>query len=149
MNMHDAPHPDALAAGLAYKARGWAPIFYSRKSKFPKEDGWQHLRHTEADIRRHAAGYCNVGVILGSASNGLTDVDLDSLHAVRLARHFLPATPAVFGRRSKPASHWLYTTDLASTVPQAAFQFKDPETNAMIVELRIGGGGLGAQTMFP
>src|SRR4051812_38865928 len=141
MNMHTKAHLDPLAAGLAYKARGWAPIFYSRKAKGPKEDGWQHFRHTEADIRRHAAGYCNVGVILGPASNGLTDVDLDSRHAVRVARRFLPETPAVFGRQSKPASHWLYTTDLARTVPQAAVQFKDPETNSMVVELRIGGGG--------
>jgi hypothetical protein len=62
-------------------------------------------RYSEADLRRLAAGCCNVGIILGAASGGLTDLDLDSLHAVRVARHFLPQNGAAFVQASNPASH--------------------------------------------
>ena len=146
--MTSAPFTSAVEAALSYKARGWSPIFFPRSTKYPSQTNWQDLRLTEAEIRRQSAD-TNVGVILGPASGGLTDVDLDQALAVSLARHFLPNTGAVFGRASKPASHWLYNTDLAERVPQAALQFKDPDTNAMLVELRIGGGGKAAQTMFP
>jgi hypothetical protein len=116
--------------------------------QIPKPDELAGSSPHRSEIRRQPAD-TNVGVILGPASGGLTDVDLDHALAVSLARHFLPNTGAVFGRASKPASHWLYNTDLAERVPQAALQFKDPDTNAMLVELRIGGGGKAAQTMFP
>jgi hypothetical protein len=41
--------------------------------------------------------------LLGSKSNGLTDVDLDSPEAVKIADYFLPETEAVFGRAGKTA----------------------------------------------
>src|SRR5260370_1189416 len=83
-----------------------------------------------------------------STSSGLTDIDLDCPEAIALAPYILPATDAVFGRQSKPASHFLYTTALAGVVNKAAQRFKDPMPNAMMVELRIG-GAKGAQTVFP
>ena len=37
----------------------------------------------------------------------------------------LPETDAIFGRNSKPNSHYLYFTALGGTVDKAAVQFKD------------------------
>jgi Bifunctional DNA primase/polymerase, N-terminal len=67
---------------------------------------------------------------------------------MKLAAHFLPETGAVYGRLSKPKSHWLYTTSLPDEVRKASIQLKD-EDAVMIVELRIGGGGKGAQSVMP
>jgi hypothetical protein len=50
----------------------------------------------------------NVGIVLGSWSNWLVDVDLDCPEAVELADLYLPATGSMFGRASKPRSHRLY-----------------------------------------
>ena len=47
----------------------------------------------------------NVGVVLGRASNGLVDIDIDGTEALALADVFLPQTGMEFGRKSKPRSH--------------------------------------------
>jgi hypothetical protein len=91
---------------------------------------------------------------MGEASGGLADVDLDTTKAVRAAPYFLPRT-LCFGRPSKPRSHWLYQSGLWQTEDKAAIQFKfatgkgKDRKEQMILELRIGGGGKGAQTVFP
>lgn len=66
-----------------------------------------------------------------------------------IAPALLPKTPARFGRSSKRDSHYLYNTSLASKLGQAALQFKDPISKGMLLEVRIGGGDMGAQTVFP
>jgi hypothetical protein len=95
----------------------------------------------------------NVGVILGGASGGLTDVNLDCTEAAALAKITLPHTEAVFGRVSKPESHFLYYTSLATTYGKATLKFTDPITRQALLEVRIGGGDAGcdtgAQTIFP
>ena len=91
---------------------------------------------------------------LGAASGGLADVDLDTLEAGLAAPYFLPRS-LCFGRPSKPQSHWLYQSNLCETEDKAAIQFKfitgkgRDRTEQTILELRIGGGGMGAQTVFP
>jgi hypothetical protein len=90
----------------------------------------------------------NVGVILGSASGGLTDVDLDCSEAIALAKIVLPKTGAIFGRQSKPESHFLYYTSLATTHGKATLKLTDPITRQALLEVRIGGDA-GAQTVFP
>ena len=87
-------------------------------------------------------------MLLGEPSGGLTDVDLDCPEAIAAAPYFLPHPTARFGRASKRCSHWLYKTDLCRTKDKATIQFKDPEKQ-VILEIRIGGGGSGAQTVFP
>jgi hypothetical protein len=93
-------------------------------------------------------------VQLGEHSGGLTDVDLDSAEAILAAPYFLQSTQC-FGRASKPRSHWLYTSELWRTEDNAAIQFKftsgrgKERVEKMVLELRIGGGGRGAQTVFP
>src|SRR5687768_1279881 len=80
---------------LSYHARGWAVVLYPRRTKGPTNPGWHQLRLKADDIRRGTSEDRNVGVILGRASAGLTDVDLDSPLAVELAGNLLPDTGAV------------------------------------------------------
>jgi hypothetical protein len=129
----EAPMTVADAA-VAYARRGWKPVPFSRKTKKPIGNDWQKR---EFDARAFNGNAQNVGVQLGAESDGLTDVDLDTTAAIGFAPEFLPPTAAIFGRRSKPASHQLYVTDLHKTEKKAAIQYKD-STGAVIVELRIG-----------
>ena len=90
----------------------------------------------------------NIGVQLGPMSNGLTDVDLDCREAVAIGPMLLPSSNNIFGRASKPRSHWLYGTTLADKIAKACLQFKDVD-GTMMLELKIGGGGKGSQSVFP
>lgn len=139
-----------LDIALGYIRRGWNPVPIPQRGKAPIGDGWQHRRIDESTAPRFFNGApMNVGVQLGSASAGLTDVDLDCVKALALAPYLLPRTKAIFGRRSKPASHWLYVTNLADTLGKGAVRHRDPVTKATLVELRVGGRDKGAQTVFP
>ena len=139
-----------LDVALGYVNRGWAPVPVPYRKKGPVLTGWQHLRIDASTAGKYFnGGPQNVGVILGRASDGLTDVDLDCPEAVRIGGRFLPYTNSVFGRASKPRSHLLYVTDLAETKSVATVEFKDPVDGRMLLELRIGGGDKGAQTVFP
>jgi hypothetical protein len=84
----------------------------------------------------------NIGIILGDASGGLVDANLDCHEAIELAPKALPATGTVFGRASKARSHYLYR--VAGQAP--TIKFSDPITGSSLLELR-GDGGL--QTVFP
>ena len=139
-----------LEIALAYIRRGWSPVPVPHKSKKPLKDEWQNLRITEADARQWFNGELqNVGVVLGSASGCSADVDLDSHETVAAAPFFLPRT-MTFGRSSKRFSHWLYKTDLAATADIATIKFTDTQKPArVLLEICIGGGGKGAQTVFP
>jgi hypothetical protein len=139
---------DMLEAALTYIARGWAPIPVPHRQKGPVIDGWQHLRITAET----APGYFNgggqgLGVIVGKASGGLTDLDLDSPEAIAAAPYILPRT-AVFGHASKPLSHWVYRTNLHETKDRAAIKFMGSDKIGLI-EVRMGAGGMAAQTIFP
>lgn len=132
-------------AALDYAKRGWRPIPVSRKTKKPIGKGWQKQPFTPSAFNGNAQ---NVAVLLGAASQGLVDVDLDSMIAIGFAPEFLPPTGAIFGHRSKPCSHQLYyAADLCSE-NKAALQYKHPN-GAMLVELRIGGGSKAATTIVP
>jgi hypothetical protein len=137
------------AAAIDYARRGWKPVPIGRKSKKPIGKGWQKRPFDPAQFNGNAQ---NVAIQLGAASNGLADVDLDGTDAIGLATEFLPATGAMFGRRSKPCSHQLYVCDLhqsekAAVIPYA--EFTGGKSGQMIVELRIGANGKGATSVFP
>jgi hypothetical protein len=133
-----------------YIARGWNPVPVAWRTKRPIGDDWQTRKIDASNVTQHFNGaQLNVGVQLGPSSAGLTDVDLDCREAVSIAPYVLPPTPARFGRVSRRDSHRLYITDLASKAENAVFQFRHPNTGEMLCELRIGGGGKGAQTVFP
>ena len=129
-----------------YFARGWNPVPIPHAKKGPVGNGWQKVTITEANIEQYFnRGPQNIGVQLGPKSNGLTDVDLDCVEAVALARDFLPETGAIFGRETKQNSHWLYYID--DPGPKGSHKLTD-EGAVAIIELRTGGGGKGAQTVF-
>src|ERR687892_973057 len=135
-----------LERARQYRKRGWAPIPIPPRQKAPTLDGWPNIRLTEADLPQVFNGQpVNIGVLLGEASSGLVDVDLDSSETVALAPTFLPATGSQFGRRSRPASHWIYyASPLVETEKFADIDNRDDE-KSMLVELR----STGAQTVFP
>ena len=137
-----------LVAALDYIARGWSPIPIPHREKGPLIDAWQDIR-VNAET---AAGYFNgakqnVGIILGKASGGLTDLDLDCPEAIAGAPYIMPRT-AVFGRATKPASHWVYRTNLHETKDRAAIKFMGSDKTGLL-EVRMGAGGLASQTVFP
>jgi hypothetical protein len=139
-----------LDIALEYISRGWAVVPVPFKSKRPAGDAWQNLRIPEAAAGQWFNGQAqNVGVLLGKASGGLADIDLDSAEAITVAPFFLPGT-RTFGRASKRCSHWLYKTELAAIEDVATIKFTDTQKPAkVILEIRIGGGAKGAQTVFP
>lgn len=128
-------------AAERYTLRGWSVIPIPHRSKNPGFKGWERMRLTPEVLDEHFNGRPqNLGVLLGEPSGWLIDVDLDHLRAIELAPKFLPATPAVFGRPSKPRSHWIYRV----TGPVATKKFRS-KSAGMLVELR----STGMQTVFP
>ena len=128
-------------AAAQYALNGWSVIPVPHKSKNPGVSGWQKMRLTSETLGQHFNGSPkNIGVLLGEPSGGLIDVDLDHSLAIELASKYLPPTPAIFGRKSKPRSHWVYrvSTRLATE------KFKS-QTAGMLLEIR----STGMQTVFP
>ena len=138
----------SLDAALDYIARGWAPVSVPHREKGPLIDAWQDIRVNAETAGTYFNGAKqNIGVILGEASGGLTDLDLDCPEAVAAAPYILPKT-AVFGHASKPASHWVYRTNLHKTQDRAAIKLMSSDKHGLL-EVRMGANGMAAQTVFP
>ncbi|MEJ7862893.1 MAG: DUF3987 domain-containing protein [Pyrinomonadaceae bacterium] len=141
-----------LETAKAYQRRGWQPLPIAHRSKNPNFPGWQNFETTEADLPKHFNGKSqNIGVLLGTKSNGLTDIDLDSSEAVRIADYFLPKTEAEFGRAGKPRSHRIYycKEEIYKKFNNPfllASPKKEVREQACILEFR---GQNGLQTVFP
>lgn len=145
----------SLELAQTYLARGLSVLPVEYKGKRPSYKGkllsrWQQLRLSAAELPEYFNGRPqNIGVLLGDASGGLVDVDLDCQEAVLLASIFLPRTDATFGRDSKRRSHWLYHAPLSTKKyrdPVAAETADKSEGDkGMLVELR----STGSQTVFP
>jgi hypothetical protein len=128
----------------------------SYRGKKPIGDDWQNRVIDHSNVENHFNGQPqNIGVVLGSSSDSLRDVDLDCPEAIEIASFVLPKTKAIFGRPSARAAHWLYRTGEIET-DKAVLKFADPvrarsrdqKVKATLVELRIGDHA-GAQTVFP
>jgi hypothetical protein len=138
-------HPALLIARDMLR-RGWNPVPVP-VGKAPKQKRWQHLVITPENVEAHFnKPRLNCGIQMGPVSGHLTDVDLDCAEALVLADYFLPATESSYGRRSKRRSHRLYVCECPED--RAASQWKDEE-RAVMVELRLGGKGKGAQSVAP
>jgi Family of unknown function (DUF5906)/Bifunctional DNA primase/polymerase, N-terminal len=145
--MKSPTQPDALSIAFALLKRGINPVPIPIGSKGPKKKDWQLLKITPENVEKHfKKSGLNVGMQMGAVSGGLTDVDLDCGEAVVLAPHFLPRTDAVYGRPGKRRSHYLYIC--SDPEPRAWIKLND-EKKGVIVELRLGGGGKGAQSVAP
>ena len=122
-----------------YIDHGFAPIPIGYKSKQPVNKGWPELRISHNDIGAYFNEQpINIGILTGQPSQGLADIDIDDTAALRFAPWFLPETKCVFGRASKPKSHWVYRVPK----PKAHEQFK---AEGMILEIR----GNNRCTVFP
>jgi hypothetical protein len=142
VRLDDRAQPVEFA--LLFKRLGLCPIPYDRGSKAPRSRGWPNWRLNESEIAQKFARPCNVGLILGPASDCLVDIDLDCPEANLVADAVLPRTELVFGRASKPRSHFLYRCpDLQEH--GILRQFKDPDGTTLL-EFRASSK---AQTMAP
>lgn len=111
-------------------------------SKNPGREGWPNERLNEDELRRRFSTPKNIGIILGEPSKGRADVDIDIPGLGSVARLLLPDTGFVFGRATKPWSHWEY--DIEGDLPKT-LKLADPrDTTKTIVELRTTG-----QTVYP
>lgn len=132
---------DMVQAARFYKARGWQPLPLEPATKRPLGSEWQRTEVPESTYETVFVDK-NLGINLGKPSGHIIDLDLDHELTVKMARHFIPKTPAIFGRNSKPASHYIYQS--LDTEGFGHAQFKD-EDGTMFAEVR----GNGHQTMFP
>jgi putative DNA primase/helicase len=131
----------SLEVARGYLNRGWSIIPIPHRSKDPGKRGWQNLRITTDDAPQYFNGKpINFGLLTGEPSNWLVDVDLDHEVAVQLAPDFLPPTESLFGRASRPRSHWLYRV----TGPVDSKKISS-KLHGMLVELR----STGLQTVIP
>lgn len=93
----------------------------------------------------------NIGVALGTRSNGLTDFDADWPEACANAQSAFGRTSTLaFGRPGKPYSHFLFYSDVKKTkqfkLPKSFLALDLPDEHALTVcEVRSTGG----YTMFP
>lgn len=123
-----------------YLDRGLALTQLKPQSKQPAKKAWQSKVITSPDHANLFKSH-NIGFILGERSGDLTDIDLDTDEAVGLAPYLLPTTGWIYGRQSRPGSHFLYVVKGSRTQ-----KFLEPgRDGGMILEIR----STGAQSMAP
>ena len=152
--MNTTNHTTRQEYAATYLGKGWSPIPIPRGEKNPGFNDWTKLRVTLEDIPKSPPagfkGEGNIGLRLGTASGELSDVDLDAPEALAVADIFLPGTPMVAGRKTKPRSHRFYI----SSTPLLTKPFRDPlikdPKQAMLLELRANAAtGNPHQTVVP
>lgn len=127
-----------------YAVKGWAVIPIKPRSKQPRDKRWQTKRIKAHEVQDNFQPNENVGVILGEPSEWLVDIDCDWPESASLGRVLLPTTSYIFGRESRPHSHYLYRCKNAKTTKFSTGD-KEDEEGAMVVELRA----TNLQTIFP
>lgn len=136
---------EAVRFAHHYIKNGVRVVHVAFQEKAPRGREWQKRKVSEAEATKIWEKPNNIGILLGSPSGGLIDIDLDCEEAVELAPHFLPPSGAIHGRKSRPNSHWYYYCDAM----ERTHRFSDPLSKSsgetMLVECR----GNGAQTVVP
>jgi hypothetical protein len=136
-----------LDAAIAWIQKGFSPVPIPHGSKRPILKGWEQLEiATEVAPQYFNGTQQNIGVHLGDKF-GSTDVDCDCPEAITAARGLLPETGLIFGRQSRPFSHFFYRSD----PPVRTEQFIDPLDHSTLAELRglSSDGSVGLQTVVP
>jgi DNA polymerase-1 len=132
---------DPRAAAGYYLDRGLLPISVPRTGnhKNPALDGWSELRPRAADLDAlfPPGRALNLGLLLGTPSRGLVDVDLDCAEAVAAGWLLLPRTGWISGRPGRPRSHYWYTV---KDPPALAAEKYEDLAGGSLVELRSTGG---------
>ena len=106
-----------------YLDHGWQVVPLVKNSKRVSKAGWIGLTFTA----EHFEDGDNIGL---RSVDGLVFCDLDCNEAVKMADAFLPQTPSVYGRPSKPRSKRIYKSKIPKT---KAYKDSDKTT---LVELR-------------
>jgi putative DNA primase/helicase len=130
-----------LEAARKYKEAGLHPIPLDPNTKKPSLPNWLEPIQNWQDFERVFTANRNIGIVLGKASGGLIDVDLDCDEAIKLADCLLPKTDIIFGRQSAPKSHRIYR---CLDCKESRLAFSSPD-QGVIVELRADKH----QTVFP
>lgn len=133
------------AAAVEAWERGYVPIPLITRDKKPGIPTWTRATYDSADEvkesfdRWDAEGKGNLGVLLGTPSGGLVDVDIDHPKASRMRDFFLPSTPARSGRAGRRNTHYWYVCK-EGTVPGSTRQHLMPRVDGkrgpVAVELR-------------
>lgn len=144
--MSKATVTSTLEAARETLALGIYPVPIMPCTKKPPMRGWQNLRLTVDNLTEHFSNGNGLGWLLGIKPRPIADVDLDCAEALAVRPRIKgPETGRIFGRTSKPSSHFLYELNDEFEM----VQFKNPcekdKKKAMLVELR----GHGGQTVVP
>lgn len=142
---------DAVIQTLKWvRKQGFKPVALRKQSKAALGQQYVDLNYAPPSDDYWTGRDIGIGVVTGPSHAGPVDIDLDCPEAVFFAERFLPPTPAVFGRASKPRSHYLYRVELGEgvdTLPK--FALNDPlirGAGTTVCEMRSDGGH---QTVFP
>jgi len=84
---HVAGRPRTLATAIEYIGRNWVVIPIALHEKRLSIPGWQNLRIVGEDAHKYFNGKPqNIGVLLGAASGGLVDIDLEIVRKLQCLR---------------------------------------------------------------
>ena len=135
---------EILAAAETYARLGWHMLPLADRGKKPVINAWQVNASSDMAVIEgwwRERPTANLGVQLGQRS-GIIDIECDSREAeLALQRLFNDNPPATCCYRSTRGTHRLFKWR-EGMVPQAMFKFEG-------IEFRLGGGDLGALSVFP
>jgi hypothetical protein len=126
-----------------YISKGWPVVPLTSKTKDCYAPNWQNIVFSPDDFQEND----NIGI---KQLGGLIDIDLDSDEVVALASDFLPPTNAIYGRKSKPLSHWLYK---CPNPPKKTIAFTDlgaaKEVKSTLIEIRVNHQSMAPPSIHP
>lgn len=130
---------DSAKAARSWIDIGILPVPLKPGSKKPKGGkGWNKARIEEGSVDQFFERGDNIGGLWGEPSGWIVDVDLDCAEAIAAADTLLPPT-FIYGRRKRPASHYLYKCEGMPTIK------RHPHKGDMILEVR----STGSQSVLP
>lgn len=144
--VHTSSSSDAVIQTLKWaRKQEFRPVPLRKQSKASIDEKYVDLNYSPPPDDLWHSRDLGVGVVTGPSYSGPVDIDVDCAEALFFARRLLPLTGAVFGRKSKPSSHYLYRVNVESLSKKA---FNDPlaKSGTTIIEIRADGGH---QTVFP
>lgn len=98
--------PDILTAAQIYINKGWHVVPLQDRTKNPAIEDWLRKRISLSELNHYFSTQSNIGIALGDASNGLVDLDFDSLESYVIGNKLFSHLPG-FGRAAMPVSHRL------------------------------------------
>src|SRR5258706_13962852 len=111
MTVHNGHIPTPLETAKHLEQLRLMPIQVPFGQKDPHRRGWQAETYDRSKVDAIFNRQTNIGVRLGQPAEWcipFVDVDLDTIQAIVAARFYLPATRMMWGRASKPRSHYGY-----------------------------------------